>query len=144
MYGLLIPDEGEFTRELKRNVNVEQKRLNMEDWDISGRVLSWRGLKLNNDIDMVFRDIEREEEGNGENNGENERNIKIKVQTLPNYMMCQTCHTCHTFSLLRNCIGEKSVVLENKAQIPLYVKMSENTPDFPDRSDISENKGGDC
>jgi P4 family phage/plasmid primase-like protien len=144
VYGLLIPDEGEFTRELKRNVNVEQKRLNMEDWDISGRVLSWRGLKLNNDIDMVFRDIEREEEVNGKNKGENERNIEIKVQTLPDYMMCQTCHTCHTFSLLRNCIGEKSVVLENKAQIPLYVKMSENTPDFSDRSDISKNKGGDC
>ena len=143
VYGLLIPDEGEFTRELKRNVNVEQKRLNMEDWDISGRVLSWRGLKLNENVDMVVSGIKDEEGGNSINDGENERNMKIKVQTLPDYMMCQTCQTCHTFSILRNVIGEKSVVLENKAQIPLYVKMSENTSDFPDRSDISKNKGGD-
>lgn len=136
VYGLLVPDEGDFTRELKRNAKVELKRLQMEEWDISGRVLSWRGLKLNNNVDVVFTDTETEEEANGKITGENERNIKIKVSTLPIYMMCQTCQACHTFFYATEHIGEKTVIMENREQLPLYTQRVENTPNKCDTYDI--------
>ena len=136
VYGLLIPDEGDFTRELKRNANVENKRLHMEDWDISGRVLCWRGLKLSDNVDVVFADRESEDEGNIENTVENVVNTKIKVRTLPNYMMCLGCQGMHTF-FNTSYMGERIVILENKEQLPLYIKMSKNNPDLCDNPVIS-------
>lgn len=138
VYGLLIPDEGDFTRELKRNVTVENKRLHMEDWDIQGRVLCWRGLELNDNVDVVVADTKGEEEGNGKISDEYGTNTEIKVRTLPNYMMCQGCQGVHTFSNV-SYMGERIVIIENKEQLPLYKKITENTPDKSDKSDIPKN-----
>ena len=137
VYALLVPDESGFTRELKRNTNLQIKRQNMEEWDISSRVLCWRGLKIRNDIDVVIGHIKTEEEGNDGTDDINERNIALKRCGLLEYLMCQGSQTSHTFSLLRKVIGERKVIIENKEWIPLIEKLCENTPDFPDQSDIS-------
>lgn len=136
VYGLLVPDEGDFTRELKRNANVKNKRLDMEDWDISGRVLCWRGLKFSDNIDVVVSDIDDGEARGCKITDEYEMDSNIKARTLSNYMMCQTCQACHTFFLLKKHIGEKTVIIDNKDIIPLYNISVEKHPDNPDNPDI--------
>ena len=139
VYGVLVPDEGEFTRELKRNANVQNKRQNMEEWDISGRVLCWRGLKIKSDIDVVTGRIKTKMEGNDGTDDINERNIELEVHSLLGYLMCQGSHISHTFSYLEKHIGVKTVIYEYKGLKPLYEISSEITPDIYDYPDTSKN-----
>ena len=145
VYGLLIPDGGDFTRELKRNVSVELKRKNVDDWrDISGRVYCWRGLKFKDSIGVLVTRIKSKEEGGDGTDTINERNIGLKVVTLLGFMMCPTSPTCPTFSYCLKCIGEKRVIMENRGYIPLYVKLSEKQLDFLDTLDTPKNKEESC
>lgn len=78
-----------------------------------------------------------EEEGNDGTDEINEQNIEMKVYSLLGYMMCPTCPTCLTFSYA-SYIGEKTVIIENRAYIPLYKKVIENNPDKSDTLDIPQ------
>lgn len=127
VYELLVPDTGGFTRELKRNAKVELTRETPEEeWvNIEGRAYSWRGLKLKDDIEVVVSRIKTEEEGNDGTDDVNEQNIAIERYSLLGYMTRLPWSPWHTFFHFIKRIGEKTVVLENKEILPLYIKISE-------------------
>ena len=135
LYGLLIPSENEFTRELKRTINVEMKRLNLDDWDISGRVLCWRGVKINENIEAFIPDMAGVDGVNCQIEDEYDDRVKMKIYTLSDYLKCQGCQGCHTFSYIEKRIGVKRVLMANKALFPLYKKLVGITYDIPDTCD---------
>lgn len=142
VHGLLVPDTGEFTRDIKRNTKAELKRVVPdEEWfGIEGRAYSWRGVKLKDNIEVVVTHIKTEEEGNDGTEDINEQNVGIERHSLFDYMTRPTCPTSPTFFHFLKRIGEIMVIMENKGILPLYKKVTENTPDKLDMLDASKEK----
>ena len=139
---LLVPDTGDFTRDIKRNAKTELKRvIPDDDWvDIDGRAYCWRGLKLKDALEVVTTRIKTEDEGNDGTEDINKQNVAIERQSLLSYMTRPTSPTSPTFFHFSKRIGEITVIMENKEILPLYKIVTENTPDYLDKLDTSEKK----
>lgn len=140
VHGLLVPDPGDFTRDIKRNAKVELTRVTPEeDWvNIDGRAYSWRGLKLKDNVEVVVTRIKTEEEGNDGTEDINEQNVAIERQSLFSYMTRPTCpRWCPFFQFSRR-IGEIMVIMENEGILPLYVQTIGKNPTILTRLDTSE------
>ena len=129
VYGLLVPLEGEFTRDLKRSANVKLKKPRVG----KTRVPYWQGLKIKDSIEVGIAYIHDKQVRADEITVEDEADITFKTYPLAEYVSGSTGSTGTTF-FYASLLGEKTVIIENKDILPLY-KASENTLDQCDQCD---------
>jgi len=118
-------EERQFSPQLKRYANIRERQTSLE----GRRVRAWQGLKFKNDIAVMKTYIDGKEVSADEAIEAGAGNFKFKEVALLPYLSCTACTGC-TSILHYNPVGKKTVILENKDIIPLYIDEYE-TPVYP-------------
>jgi len=125
LYNIPALEERQFTPQLKRYTNIREHQNSLD----GTRVREWQGLKFKNDIAVIKTCIDGIEVSADEAIEAGAGNFKFKEVALLSYLSCTACTGCTTI-LHYNPVGKKTVILENKGILSLYIDKYE-TPVHP-------------
>ena len=115
VYELLTPNEGDFTKDLKRSARVKLIRPRSG----SHQIPAWRGIKIKDTVEVVIS-VEKDREETETEKRDNNKDIdEIELYKLSDFLSEYSEYSEYTF-LHATIIGVKTVISENKEIIPLY------------------------